>query len=277
MILDRTKLATVGHLDLLWHQLINRNMRHIDENLVGQGVRLPARNDVVAGMVVSYTGGQVVPGCIAGEFLGVVASIVDAHALIVLAGNVAVTLTNPALVGDFVYARDDGYAQGLTPAGAITGDFSHSRIIGTCVEAGDSSCVVAVRAKGWHGALADAPAMSAEGVICCTPTAVSRKPYLLSMAVATVGGLSVIGYSRESASNVSSISVSGNKMRFTFFHPYDGLPSVEFAHGYNKRCILNKYVTPAFVTAKLYDAAGAAMNFSSVSGDLHMVAKGAAA
>lgn len=277
MILDRTKLATIGNLDLLWHQIVNRNLRHIDENLVGQGVRLPARNDVTSGMVVSYSGGQVVPGCIGDDFLGVVATLIGGEALVVLAGNVTVQLANSVVVGDYVYALDNGRGQCLTQAVALSGDYIHKRIIGTAIEDGTGSCVVGVRARGWHGALAGAPAVAAEGIICCTPSAASKKPYMLSAAVSNVGGLSVVGYSFESATNVSSIAVTGNRMRFTFTHPYDGLPNVEFTHGYNKRCILNQYVTPAFVTAKLYDASGAPMNFSSVSGDLHMIAKGAAA
>lgn len=277
MNLERTKLSALGHLDLLWHQIANRNLRHIDENLVGQGVRLPARSDVAQGMVVSFSGGEVVPGCIGNDFIGVVVSVVNNHALVVIAGNAAVNLAGAAEAGDFVYARDDGRGEGVTQVATIATGRCHKRIIGVCVEAGVSSCVVAVKARGWRGALASAPAVAAEGVICCTPSVTSKKPYLLSSIVATVGGIAVVDYAYESASNISSISVNGNKMRFTFVHPYDGLPSVRFTHGYDKRCILNQFVTPAFVTAKLYDTTGAAMNFSSVTGDLHMVAKGAAA
>ena len=277
MNLERTKLSTVGHLDFLWHQVINRNIRHIDENLIGQGVRLPARSDVTQGMIVSFVGGEVIPGCFGGDFIGVVVSIVNNHAFVVIAGNAAVALTTAVEVGDFVYARDDGRGEVLTQIEAIALGKQHTRIVGVCVESGSSSCVVAVKARGWRGALAAVPAVAAEGVICCASSPASKKPYLLSSVVTTSNGAAVVDYAFESATNKSSISVTDNRMRFTFTHPYSGLPSVRITHGFNKRCVVNLYITPAFVTAKLFAATGAAMSFSSVVGDVHMVAKGAAA
>lgn len=277
MNLTRTRLTVVNHLSLLWHQLINRDLRHVDENLHGQGLRLPARADVTVGMVVSYDSGQVVPGCIAEGFLGVVASIVDGKAIIVLAGNATVQLTNPAVTGDFVYVRDDGRCQGLTQADAITGDFNSTRILGTCVSGGDDSCVVAVRARGWIGALSKAPAVSAEAMICRSVPDAVRRPYLISTGVFTMGGLPVVDSAFSDTSNISGVVVTGNAMRFNFTHAYASLPVVDLALKAAQRFVLNRFITTTYAVAKLYDHTGAALNFSAVAGPIHFTAKGAAA
>lgn len=277
MNLERTKLTVVHHLSLLWHQMFNRNLRHIDENLHGQGLRLPARADVTAGMVVSYDSGQVVPGCIAEGFLGVVAAVVDGKAVIILAGSATVQLSNPATAGDFIYARDDGRCQGLTQTAALSGDFNHTRILGTCVSSGDASCTVAVRARGWIGALSAAPAVAAEAMICRTPSAATKKPYLLSTGVYTMGGLPVVDTAFSGQANIASAVVNGNAMRFNFDHAYASLPVVEFSLQAGRRVIVNKFITAAYAVAKLYDHTGAALNFSAVPGPIHIMAKGVAA
>lgn len=275
MKLERTGLSVIHHLSLLWHQLMNLNMRHIDENLCGQGIKLPARADVTVGMVVSFSSGEVIPGCIGDAFLGVVSSIVAGSAVVILAGSATVQLSNPAACGDFVYARDDGQGQGLTQAAAISGDFPHTRVIGTCVVAGDTSCVVAVRARGWVGALSAAPAVAGEALINYdSGTAATKRPYLLSAGAFTMGGLPVVDSAFSEASNIDTVAVTGNQMRFNFKNAYASLPVTEFSLNAGRPFKMNQYLTTSYVVAKLYDSTGAALNFVDVSGPIHMTARG---
>lgn len=264
---ERTKLASLKMNEMLWHQVLNRNLQHIDENLWGQGARVYAPG-ITQGVAGSFDSTGIFTAGPAGkEFFGVVVDVDDAdYAYVVYAGYALITVAGSPAIGDTLRILGDGRGDVVSQANLDTGGVSPGEIIGTVTDIQGGQAGVMVRAAGWRSAMARVPNIAAQGVIPCAGHVDAESPVQIIAGCLDTSGGQPSGYAFYGANGISGTSVSGNSMVVSFSTPFTKTPIAQVTSGIDQGVTFEVHAGPTQVAFRLYDRTGVRLDYNTVTG-----------
>ena len=263
---NKTGLFKIGMADSLWHMKLNANLRHIDENMIGQAVRLPVHPDGAdLFRAVHFENGMAKNGYSADGVHGVVLAIEDDMAMVQTAGYALMTVTAP-VINEFAYVAHDGTGIAVSQANMETGAYDPKRIVGAIVDVKATRTGVMIGAKGMWEAVVSSPGFAADGFFASTGQLQGQA--LVSAAAIKRDGVVLRG------SNISGATVSGNTMTITFQRPYVGNPDVQVGQVFTTPVRIENHSFAGSVVLTCFALDGSPKNFSTLTGEVHIFATG---
>ncbi len=266
---SKTGMSFINMADSLWHMKLNRNLLHLDQNLLGQVVRVPIHPDGASlEHAVHLQGGKARNGYGPCGVHGVVIAIENDLATVQMAGY-ALMLVDTPVINEFAYVQSDGTAVAVSQANMESGIYDPQRIIGAIVDTKANKTGVLVGSKGmWEGIVA-ADGMAADGLLAA-PGPLSGKALVVDGEIERDGTL-VRGH------NISGAAVTTNTMTITLQQAFAGIPSVHVGKFFTTPVHVEFYASASTIVLKCFDLDGLARNFSTLTGNIHVFASGVSA
>lgn len=265
----KTGLSFIDMADSLWHMKLNRNLLSLDQNLLGQVIRVPIHPDGASiGHAVHLQGGKARNGYGNCGVHGIVTAIADEMATVQMAGY-ALMLVDTPVINEFAYVQSDGTAVAVSQANMATGMYDPQRIVGAIIDTKASKTGVLVGSKGmWEGIIA-AKGMAADGLLAASGPMAGRA--LVADGEIERDGTLVRGH------NIAGVSVSANLMTITLQLGFAGTPSVHIGKFFTTPVHIEFYAAASTIVLKCFNLNGTTCSFSTLTGNIHIFASGVAA